>query len=109
MIENLKISAEDEKHEFTKIYPEHQKIAEEEGFSEIADLYANIIQVESCHNKLFTDLYTQMSEGTIYKKPKPVKWKCAACGYEHTSEEAWKVCPLCLAPQGMVMLKLKDE
>ena len=50
-----------------------------------------------------------MSEGTIYKKPKPVKWKCAACGYEHTSEEAWKVCPLCLAPQGMVMLKLKDE
>ena len=109
LIENLKISAEDEKHEFSKIYPEHQKTAEEEGFSEIADLYSNIIQVENCHHKLFTDLYKQLSEGTMYKKSKPVKWKCAACGYEPTSEEAWKVCPLCLAPQGMVMLKLKDE
>lgn len=109
LIENLKISAEDEKHEFSKIYPEHKKIAEQEGFSEIATLYENIIQVEKCHHKLFVDLYTQLSQGTLYKKPKPVKWKCSACGYEHTSEEAWKVCPLCFAPQGMVMLKLKNE
>ena len=107
--ENLRISSEDEYAEFSSIYPAHQKIAREEGFEEIATLYEHIIGVENCHHMLFKDLYEQVKNGTLYKKPKVVKWKCAACGYEHTSEEAWKVCPLCLAPQGMVMLKLKDE
>ena len=49
---------------------------------------------------------TEISGG---KKPKVVKWKCAACGYEHESKEAWETCPLCFAKQGMVMLHLKDE
>ena len=57
---------------------------------------------------LFTDLYDQMKDGTMYKKPAPVKWKCADCGYEATSAEAWQVCPLCQAKQGAVMLKLSD-
>lgn len=109
LVENLKISAEDEKNEYTRIYPEHRDIAKQEGFEDIARLYDNIIQVESCHHKLFTDLYTQLSEGTLYKKPTEVKWKCSACGYEHTSKQAFKICPLCNAPQGMVMLKLNSN
>ena len=107
--ENLRISSEDEYAEFSSIYPEHKKIAEEEGFEEIATLYEHIIGVENCHHMLFKDLYTQVKNGTLYKKPKVVKWKCAACGYEHESKEAWETCPLCYAKQGMVMLQLKDE
>ena len=107
--ENLRISSEDEFAEFSEIYPAHKKIAEEEGFEDIARLYQNIIGVENCHHKLFNDLYTQVKEGSLYKKQKPVKWKCVACGYEHESTEAWETCPLCFASQGMVMLQLKDE
>lgn len=109
LMENLKLASEDEKFEETKIYPEYAKVAREEGFEDIAKLYDNIIQVESCHRKLFNDLYTQMKNGSLYKKPKPVKWKCADCGYEATSKEAWKKCPLCQSEQGRVMLKLNDE
>ncbi len=107
--ENLRISAEDEFAEFSEIYPAHKKVAEEEGFKEIAALYEHIIGVENCHHKLFNDLYNQVKTGTLYKKPKAVKWKCAACGFEHESKEAWETCPLCFAKQGMVMLQLKDE
>ena len=91
LVENLKLAAEDE------------------SFEEIATLFDNIIQVESCHRKMFTDIYNQMKSETLYKKAKPVKWKCADCGYEATGKEPWKKCPLCGAEQGKVMLKLSSE
>ena len=68
LIENLRIAAEDELDEAERIYPEFAATAREEGFPEIAALYDNIIQVETCHQKLFSELYRQMKNGTIYKK-----------------------------------------
>ena len=109
LLENLRLAAEDELNEAEKIYPEYARIAREEGFPEIAALYENIIQVETCHNKLFTQLYQQMKKGTMYKKKEKVKWKCGDCGYEATAKEAWQECPICKAKQGAVMLKIEDE
>ena len=109
LIENLKLASQDEEMEETSIYPEFMNTALEEGFDEIAKLYEDIIQVESCHKKLLKDLYNQLSTGTIYKKPQKVKWKCADCGYEAYGKEAWDECPLCKAKQGSVMLKLSQE
>ena len=108
LLDNLRFAAEDEAREAEEIYPEFAKTARKEGFDDIAGLFENVVQVENCHKMLFTDLYTQMKDGTMYKKPAPVKWKCADCGYEATSAEAWQVCPLCQAKQGAVMLKLSD-
>lgn len=109
LLENLKLASEDEQFEATKIYPQYMQTAREEGFEDIAKLYEDVIQVENCHMKLFKDLYKQLKTKTLYKKSKPVKWKCADCGYEATAKEAWKECPLCRAKQGSVMLKLNDE
>lgn len=108
LIENLKLAAEDEEAEI-KIYKEFEKTATQEGFTEIANLFKMIRGVEECHKKLFEDLHNQMSTGTLYKKPKAVKWKCAGCGYEAKGNEAWDTCPLCKAKQGFVMLQLKNQ
>ena len=108
LVENLRIAAEDELDEAERIYPEFAATAREEGFPEIAKLYDDIIGVETCHHKLFKQLYEQMKKGTMYKKKEKVKWKCADCGYEATSKEAWKECPLCKAKQGSVMLIIED-
>ena len=105
---NLRIAAEDEMDEATRIYPEYAKTAREEGFTEIAKLYEDIIQVETCHQKLFSQLYEQMKSGTMYKKKEKIKWKCADCGYEATAKEAWQECPLCKAKQGSVMIQIED-
>lgn len=107
LLDNLKIAAEDEKNE-TEIYAEFAQTADDEGFPDIAELFRNIIQVETCHMKRFTELYEQMKKGTMYKKAKPVKWKCADCGYEATAKEAWMTCPICQAKQGSVMLQLDE-
>ncbi len=108
LLENLKLAAEDEKNE-TELYPEFAKTAKKEGFADIATLFENIAQIENCHKMLFTDLYNQLKNGTLYKKTKPVKWKCSGCGYEATSKKAWEICPVCQAKQGFTMLILSDE
>lgn len=109
LLDNLKFAAEDEANEAEKIYPEYEKTAREEGFTEIADLYKNIIQIENCHKMFFTDIYNQMKSGTLYSKPQKVKWKCGGCGYEEVNKKAFEVCPVCLAKQGAVLLKIQDN
>lgn len=109
LADNLRLAAEDERFEAEKIYKEYEKTARDEGFDDIAELYKNIIQVENCHMMLFEDLYKQFSDGSLYEKPKSVKWKCAACGYEEEGKKAFEICPLCKAKQGVVMLKLNDN
>lgn len=107
LTENLRLAAEDEMLE-TELYPKFAKVAEKEGFTEIAALFNNIAGIENCHKMLFTELYTQMRDGTMYKRDKEIKWKCSACGYEHTSKEAFKVCPVCQEKQGAVLLSLQS-
>ncbi len=106
--ENMQLAAEDEIKEAEDIYPEFERVAREEGFVEIAELYHNIIQVEKMHADLFTKIHNQLKNDTMYKKPKKVKWKCAQCGYTAEGKEPWKQCPLCEAEQGFVMLNLED-
>ncbi|MEG1519895.1 MAG: ferritin family protein [Clostridia bacterium] len=108
LLDNLKFAVEDETNESTLIYPSFAKTADEEGFPEIAKLYRDIIQVETCHKKLFQQFYDQMKNGTMYKSDKAVKWKCGDCGYEATSKEAWEICPLCAAKQGFVLLQIQE-
>lgn len=108
LCDNLRFAAEDEAKEADEIYPAFAAQARKEGFDDIAALFDNVAGVENCHRMLFEDLYRQVSEGTLYKKPTPVKWKCADCGYEVTSAQAPSVCPLCQGAQGVFMLKLSD-
>ncbi len=107
--ENLRLSAEDETNESVKIYPQFATVAREEGFEDIAKFFDNLVNVENCHKMLLTQLYTQLKDGTLYKKQVPTKWKCSGCGHEDTTKAAWKKCPLCQAPQGTVMIKIEDN
>ncbi len=107
--DNLKFAAEDETAEHEKIYPEYAKVARKEGFEEIAKLFDLVACVEECHKKQLTQLHEQLTKGTMYKRTKAIKWKCACCGHEATAKQAWEICPLCKAPQGNVMLNLEDN
>ena len=96
---NLKLLAEDENDE-AEVYAEFIKVAKKEGFPEIAQLFKNIMDVEIRHRDVFLEIYTQFSEGTMYKKDKSVFWYCPSCGYVGKGKQAWDKCPLCEAEQG---------
>lgn len=106
LVEGLNFAAKDEKNETEEIYPTFAKIAEKEGFEDVAALYKMIAEVESHHQKVFRYLHDAVKNGTLYKSESPTLWICSECGYMHVGESAWKACPLCKAEQGYVDLHL---
>lgn len=105
---NLKLLAEDEETE-AEIYAEFVKVAEDEGFPEIATLFKNIMDVEIRHKQVFLELYKQFKNGDLYKKKTETMWYCPACGYVGTGKEAWEKCPLCEAEQGVCEVVLPPD
>ena len=109
LVEGLNFAANDEEKESTEIYPTFAKIAQEEGFQDIAALYRQIAEVEKHHEIIFQYLSEAVKNGTLYTCEHPILWICSECGYMHVATEAWKVCPLCKAEQGYVDLHLPFE
>ncbi len=105
LADNLKFAAEDEGIEAEQLYPEFAKVAKEEGFNDIAAFFNNLIKIEASHKAEFLRLYKQFKEGKLYKSEVPVVWKCPDCGYESTSKQAFEICPVCQAKQGVVLIK----
>ena len=98
-LENLKESAAGEHHEHTEMYPGFAKTAREEGFDAIAKAFDAIAVAEKQHEKRYLDLAKNIDEGKVFKKDKPVVWRCLNCGYIHEGPEAPGACPACAHPQ----------
>ncbi len=101
---NLKAVADGEHHEWTGMYPDFERVAREEGFTEIADFFKEIAEVEEQHEKRYLALLKNVQEGKVFRKDKVVKWKCRNCGYVHEGTEAPKECPACAHPQSFYEL-----
>lgn len=98
-LDNLKASAEGELEEWSKLYPEFAKVAEEEGFMEIAAAYKAIAKVEQAHENRYRKLYANLEAGKVFVRGDKLVWKCRNCGYLHESEKAPDKCPACQHPQ----------
>jgi len=98
-LDNLKAAAEGERHEHTSLYPGFAKIAEEEGFKDIAGAFRAISVSERQHKKRFLDLAANLQAGRVFKRDTQVTWRCRNCGYLHVGLSAPELCPACLHPQ----------
>jgi rubrerythrin len=97
--ENLKEAAAGENYEHTEMYPGFAKIAEGEGFNNIAVVFNSIAVAEKQHEKRYLDPAANIDAGRVFKREAPVVWRCRNCGYLHEGEEALAVCPACDHPQ----------
>lgn len=104
-LENLKAAAEGENEEREELYPIFAKTAEEEGFSEIAETFRKIAEVEKAHAERYTKLYKNLEAGKVFKREGEITWKCNNCGYLHQWPEAPEECPACLHPQAHFQIK----
>jgi len=103
--ENLKAAAAGEHYETTEMYPEFAKVAEKEGFGEIAEVFRNIAIAEKRHEERYLALVKNIEEGKVFKKDAPVRWVCRNCGYIHEGPEAPDECPSCAHPQAYFELE----
>ncbi len=104
-LENLKASANGENEEWTEIYPEFAKIAENEGFIEIAKTYRMISIAEKAHEERFKKLYSNIKESNVFTNEKVIVWKCRNCGYLHNGDSAIEECPACLHSKAYFQIK----
>ena len=96
---NLEEAANGENTEWTSLYSNFEKIAEEEGFREVAVLFKEIAEVEEQHEKRYRALLKNVKEGKVFKKDSAVKWHCRNCGYVQEGKDAPSICPACAHPQ----------
>lgn len=104
-LENLKAAADGENEEWSELYPEFAKIAEEEGFKEVAKTFNLIAKVEMAHEERYRTLYNNLQEGKVFKRGERVIWKCRKCGFIHEGTVAPKKCPACLHDQSYFEIK----
>jgi rubrerythrin len=98
-LQNLKAAADGENEEWTELYPEFARVAEEEGFKEVAAAFRVIAKIEKGHEERYRKLYDNLSTGKVFEREGKVVWKCRVCGYLHEGKKAPRMCPGCLHPQ----------
>ena len=96
--QNLAVAAKEEKEEGFEMYQAFAKVADQEGFAEVASHFRAIAEIEMHHRRRFMRYLDQVVKGTVWKREKPVTWRCLVCGYTYRGTEPPTVCPACDHP-----------
>ena len=97
--ENLLAAAQGENEEWDALYPEFAKVADEEGFAEIAEAFRQIAKVEAEHEARYLKLLSRITNGNFFVRDHEIWWQCRNCGYTLLAKEAPIECPACKHPQ----------
>lgn len=99
-LDNLKAAAAGEHYEWTEMYEDFAKTAEQEGFNALAARFRAVASIEKRHDARYERLVSDMENSQLFSKPEEVTWECRNCGYITKAKSAPEVCPVCLHPQG---------
>lgn len=106
---NLKTAAAEEQSEGVDMYINAAKVADEEGFPEIAEHFRAIAEIERRHRTRFLTYLDQVEKGTVWKREQPIKWQCLVCGYVYEGIMPPQKCPACDHPyQHYIALDMDD-
>ena len=103
--ENLEDAADGENYEWTDMYEEFARVAEEEGFTLIAKKFRGVAAIEKEHEKRFRKLLENVNDELVFSKDGEKIWICRNCGHVHIGKTAPKVCPVCSHPQSYFEVK----
>ncbi|MBO5714610.1 MAG: rubrerythrin family protein [Clostridia bacterium] len=97
--ENLVAAAEGENYEWTDMYANFAKVADEEGFHELATKFRLVAQIEKTHEERYRKLLSNVLAQEVFKKDDVKVWECRNCGHLAIGKNAPEVCPTCAHPQ----------
>ena len=97
--ENLLAAAEGENYEWTDMYDEFAKVAEEEGFAKIAYQFRAVAAIEKTHEERYRALLSNVEMQKVFEKAEEAIWECRNCGHLVMGKKAPALCPVCAHPQ----------
>ena len=88
-----------ENFEWTDMYAEFAKTAEEEGFTELAEKFRMVAAIEKTHEERYRALLHNVETKEVFEKSEVKVWECRNCGHIVVGVKAPQVCPVCNHPQ----------
>ena len=102
---NLKDASKGENFEGSEMYPTFAEVAEDEGFTDIANTFRLLANIEIAHRQRYDALASNIEKGTVFEKPEEVEWLCLNCGHTQKGTSAPQKCPTCNHPQSYFKVK----
>ncbi len=97
--ENLKAAADGENYEWTDMYENFAKTAEEEGFPELAFKFRMVGTIEKHHEERYRALLKNIEMKEVFEKSEVKIWECRNCGHIIVGTKAPEMCPVCSHPK----------
>lgn len=97
--ENLMAAARGEHEEWDILYADFSRVADREGFPEVAEAFRQVAIVEAEHERRYLKLLSRLTDGDFFVRDKEIWWQCRNCGYVCKAREAPLKCPACAHPQ----------
>ena len=97
--QNLLHAAEGENYEWTDMYVEFARVAEEEGFTKLAYQFKMVAAIEKAHEERYRALLNNVEMQQVFEKGDEAMWECRNCGHLVMGKKAPVVCPVCAHPQ----------
>lgn len=105
---NLLHAAEGENYEWTDMYENYAKDAEEEGFTVLAAQFRMVAKIEKAHEERFRALLNNVEMKSVFEKGEETMWECRNCGHLVIGKKAPKVCPVCGHPQSFFEVRKEN-
>lgn len=107
-VTNLKDAADGEHYEWTDMYKTFAEEADKEGFTQIAELFRKVAEVEKSHEERYAKLVANIEKNEVFKKGVQVVWVCRNCGHIVIGDSAPEVCPVCAHPRSYFEMKAEN-
>ena len=107
-VENLQEAIDGENYEWTDMYEEFAKTAEEEGFKALAFKFRAVGEIEKHHEERFKKLLKNIEDKVVFSKDEDSIWICRNCGHVVIGKYAPEVCPVCNHPKSYFELKSEN-
>ena len=96
---NLAAAADGENYEWTDMYAQFAKEAEEEGFAKLAYQFRAVAEIEKAHEERYRALLSNVEMQQVFEKAEETMWECRNCGHLVIGKKAPEVCPVCAHPK----------
>lgn len=106
--ENLLAAAEGENYEWTDMYENFAKTAEEEGFKQLATKFRLVAAIEKHHEERYRALLKNVELAEVFEKSEVKVWECRNCGHIVVGTKAPKICATCAHPQSYFEINIEN-
>ena len=106
--QNLTSAAEGENYEWTDMYAQFAREAEEEGFTALAAQFRAVGEIERSHEERFLALLKNVEMQQVFEKSEEIMWECRNCGHLVIGKKAPQVCPVCAHPQSFFEVRKEN-